>query len=152
MIENRAQRIFGIRPDLAVVAGAALFDAPTVKAQRPLPKSEYDYVDWSWEKWRKITKAVRPRVTGEQSGKAELIDLLASGNEKITTLAGVANAAQEIKNRLHVFLGDLPKSKPPLAAKITEETSRDGTHFAETRVSNRAKRICAGRICSFRKI
>ena len=27
---------------------------------------------------------------------------------------------------MHVFLGDAPKSKPPLDAKITEETSRDG--------------------------
>jgi len=108
------------------VAGAAWFNAPPVKAQRRLPKSEYDYVDWSWETWRKITQAVRPRVSGEQSGKAELIDLLASGNEKITTQQAWQTRRSEIKNRLHMFLGDVPKSKPPLAAKITEETSRDG--------------------------
>jgi hypothetical protein len=107
-------------------AGAALGNAPPVKAQRALPKSEYDYVDWSWEKWRKITKAVRPRVTGEQSGKAELIDLLVTGNEKITTPQAWQTRREEIKNRLQAFLGDLPKSKPPLAAKITEETSHDG--------------------------
>jgi hypothetical protein len=108
------------------VASAALLDAPPVKGQRHLPKSEYDYVDWSWEKWRRITKAVRPRVSSEQSGKAELIDLLASGNEKITTPQAWQRRREEIKNRLHVFLGDSPKSKPPLAAKITEETSHDG--------------------------
>ena len=108
------------------VAGAALFNAPRVDAQRPLPKSEYDYVDWSWEKWRQITKAVRPRVSSEQSGKAELIDLLGSGVEKITTAQAWQTRRAEIKNRLHVVLGDLPKTKPPLAAKITEETSHEG--------------------------
>lgn len=108
------------------VAGAALFDAPRVDAQRPLPKSEYDYVDWSWEKWRQITKAVRPRVSSEQAGKAELIDLLGSGVEKITTAQAWQTRRAEIKNRLRVVLGDLPRTKPPLAAKITEETSHEG--------------------------
>lgn len=107
------------------VAGAALFNAPPVKAQRPLPKSEYDYVDWSWEKWREITKTVRPGVSGEQSGKAELVDLLTTGNEKVTTSQAWQRRREEIKSRLHVFLGEPPRSKPPLAAKITEETSRD---------------------------
>jgi dienelactone hydrolase len=107
-------------------AGAALFDAPPVRAQRPLPKSEYDYVDWSWEKWRRITKAVRPRVTGEQSGKAELIDLLAGGNEKITAPQAWQTRRAEIKNLLNVFLGEAPKSKPQVAATIRGETSHDG--------------------------
>ena len=108
------------------VAGATLLNPRPVKAQRPLPKSEFDYVDWSWEKWRKITRAVRPQVSGEQSGKAELIDLLASRNEKITTRQAWLSHRAEIKNSLHMFLGDFPKSKAPLAAKITEETSHDG--------------------------
>ncbi len=107
------------------VAGAAVFNGPRVRAQRPLPKSEYDYVDWSWEKWREITKAVRPRVSGEQSGKAELTDLLASGNKKVTSSQAWQTRREEIKNRLLVFLGESPKSQPPLAAKVTEETSRD---------------------------
>jgi hypothetical protein len=106
------------------VAGAAV-SAPPIRAQRALPKSEYDYVDWSWERWRQITKAARPRVSGEQSGKAELVDLLASGNEKITSPQAWQSRSQEIKNRLHIFLGDPPNSKPSLAAKITEETSSD---------------------------
>ncbi|MGI9069383.1 MAG: alpha/beta hydrolase family protein [Pyrinomonadaceae bacterium] len=108
------------------VAGAVLLNAPPVKAQRRLPKSEYDYVDWSWEKWRKITKAVRPRVSGAQSGKAELVDLLASGNEKIATPQAWKTRREEIKDLLQKLLGELPKSKPTLAAKITEETSHDG--------------------------
>lgn len=107
------------------VAGAALVSAPSAGAQRPLPKSEYDYVDWSWEKWRTITKAVRPRVSSEQSGKAELIDLLVNGNRKITAQEWKARRA-EIKSRLRSFLGEPPKSKAPLAAKITEETQHDG--------------------------
>ena len=108
------------------VAGAALFDSSPVKAQRPLPKSEYDYVDWSWKKWQSITKAVRPRVSSEQSGKAELIDLLARGSEKITTSQAWQRRREEIKHLLSVFLGEPPKSKPPLAAKVTEEVPRDG--------------------------
>lgn len=108
------------------VAGAASFSAPSVKAQRPLPKSEYDYVDWSWEKWRRVTRAVRPRISSEQSGKAELIDLLAVGSEKITTPQKWQTRRQEIKDRLHSFLGEVPKSKPPLATRTTGETSHDG--------------------------
>jgi hypothetical protein len=107
------------------VAGAALVSAPSAEVQRALPKSEYDYVDWSWEKWRTITKAVRPRVSSEQSGKAELIDLLVNGNRKITAQEWKARRA-EIKSRLGSFLGEPPKSKAPLAAKITEETQHDG--------------------------
>jgi hypothetical protein len=69
---------------------------------------------------------VRPRVTTEQSGKAELIDLLATGNKKITTSQAWQKRRAEINDALHIFLGDSPKSKPPLAARITEETSGDG--------------------------
>jgi dienelactone hydrolase len=110
---------------LAAAAGAFLFDAPAVKAQRPLPKSEYDYVDWSWERWRKMTKAARPHLTGAQAGKAELIDLLDRDGKKITTLQQWQAKREEIKMRLKVFLGDAPQSKPPLNAKILEETSRE---------------------------
>ncbi len=106
----------------SAVAGAVMFNAHSVTSQRPLPKSEYDYVDWSWEKWRRITRATRPRISSEQTGKAELIDLLANGTGKITTAQAWQTRREEIKTRLRVFLGDSPKSKPPLAAKISEET------------------------------
>lgn len=95
--------------------------------QRPVPKSEYDYVDWSWEKWRRMTGQTRPRVQGEQANKAELIDLLAPGNQKITTRPAWATRREEIRRLLTVFLGEPPTSKPPLSAKITEETTHD-TH------------------------
>lgn len=109
----------------SAVAGAALLNVPALKGQRPLPKSEYDYVDWSWEKWRRITRKTRPRVNGDQAGKAELIDLLASGNQKISTLQGWQRQREGIKKLLSVFVGDSPKTKPSLAAKVTEETSYD---------------------------
>ena len=109
----------------SAVAGAALLNVPALKGQRPVPKSEYDYVDWSWEKWRSITRETRPRVNGDQAGKAELIDLLASGNQKITTSQGWQRQREGIKKLLDVFLGDPPKTKPALAAKVTEEISYD---------------------------
>jgi hypothetical protein len=109
----------------AAVAGAALFNVPLVQAQRPVPKSEYDYVDWSWEKWRQITKENRPRAYGEQAGRAELIDLLTPGGKKITTPQAWATRQEEIKSLLKVFVGEPPKSKPALAAKTIEETSHD---------------------------
>src|SRR5688572_14431587 len=110
----------------SALGGATLFKGSSLQAQRPLPKSEYDYVDWSWEKWRRITRAVRPRASGEQSGKAELIDLLASGKEKVTTPEAWEIRRREIQDRLRMFLGVSPRSKPSLAAKITEETAQDG--------------------------
>ena len=108
------------------MAGAGLLGAPPAKAQRPLPKSEYDYVDWSWEKWRTITQAVRPQVSGEQTGKAELIDLLTTANGKITTPEGWQRRRTNIRDRLRVVLGETPASKPPLAVKILEESSHEG--------------------------
>ncbi|MGB7069644.1 MAG: alpha/beta hydrolase family protein, partial [Pyrinomonadaceae bacterium] len=108
-----------------VVAGAALYDAPKIKAQRPLPKSEYDYVDWSWENWRKITKPARPRISSEQSGKAELIDLFGSGSKKISTQSEWQKGREDIKRRLNFFLGVPPRSKVRLLPKIVDETSRD---------------------------
>lgn len=108
------------------VAGSALSNATPARAQKPVPKSEYDYVDWSWEKWRRITRATRPRVSSAQSGKAELIDLLESGNGKITTPQRWEEQRNEIKARLNIFFGNPPDSKPPLAPKITEESSHDG--------------------------
>jgi dienelactone hydrolase len=96
-------------------------------AQRPLPKSEYDYVDWSWERWRQITRATRPRIVTEQTGKAELIDPLIRSGEKITTAEQWQTQRQAIKQVLKVFLGEEPKTDPPLEAKILEETSR-GNH------------------------
>ena len=115
----------------SAVAGAVLSKVPLVEAQRPVPKSEYDYVDWSWQKWQKITRQNRPRVSGEQAGRAELVDLLTPGGKKITTSKAWATRREEIKTLLEVFLGEPLKSKPALAAKTIEETSHD-THILRT--------------------
>jgi len=112
----------------SAVAGAVLLDAPAFKAQRPVPKSEYDYVDWSWQRWRKITRENRPRVYGEQAGRAELTDLLITEGRKITTPKAWQARREEIKNLLKVFLGEPPKAKTPLAAKTIEEKSHE-THI-----------------------
>ena len=111
---------------VGLAAAAILNGATPVRAQRPLPKSEYDYVDWSWTNWRRITKAARPRIKGSQSGKAELIDLLDSDGRKITTRLDWTSKRDEIKKRVDIFLGDPPGSKTPLRAKILEESARDG--------------------------
>ncbi len=94
---------------------------PSAQAQRE-PKSEFDYVDWSWEKWREVTGQPPPRVRGEQSGKAELTDLLVSGNNRIATPQAWETRRKEIKSLLKVFLGEPPGNKPPLAPRITDDT------------------------------
>jgi len=104
-----------------------MFTASAGAVQRPLPKSEYDYVDWSWQKWRRITRAVRPRVSGEQAGKAELIELLGTGNQKTTTEQDWQTRRAEFKKLVNAFLGESPKTKPPLAVRLMEESSYD-TH------------------------
>lgn len=95
-------------------------------AQRPLPKSEFDYIDWSWQRWRAITRTTHPRVSGRQSGKAELIYPL--DNSDKTTIKSQAEwnqRKQQIKEVVSFFLGKPPVSKPPLAPKILEEKGLD---------------------------
>lgn len=119
-------------------ASTALPKISLSQTKRALPKSEYDYVDWSWEKWRAITRQTRPRVQGEHTGKAELIDLLAPGNQKITTAQAWATRRDEIKRLLNVFLGEAPKSKPPLNARITKETTFETHTLQEIRFDSEA--------------
>ena len=111
-----------------LAAGATASGALEIRAQRPLPKSEYDYVDWSWENWRKITRAVRPKIARGHTGKAELSDLLETNGKKITTSSAWREKRDEIKKRVEVFLGENPRSVAPLQPKIIEETSFD-THI-----------------------
>jgi dienelactone hydrolase len=119
------------RRDFLELAGATLtalaLTAGRTLAQRALPKSEYDYVDWSWERWRRLTKATRPRIITEQAGKAELIDLLTRSGTKITTPEQWLSQRAAIQRVLKVFLGESPNTKPPLEIRITEETAR-GNH------------------------
>jgi dienelactone hydrolase len=106
---------------------AMALTARQAQAQRPLPKSEYDYVDWRWERWRQITGATRPRLVTEQTGRAELIDPLIRSGEKITTPERWQWQRNSIKRVLQIFLGAPPNTKPPLEPRVIEETAR-GNH------------------------
>ena len=107
------------------LAASAVLDVRVI-AQRPLPKSEFDYVDWSWQRWREITKQVRPKIKGAQTGLAELIDLLMLGEEKITTAAQwEARRAATLKVVFEI-LGTPPREKPALSPEVIEETSHEG--------------------------
>src|SRR5688500_8723190 len=91
--------------ELVVTAAAAgSISGQVKKSSRPIPKSEYDYVDWSWEKWRSITKATRPRALGEHTGKAELIDLLTFKGKKVLSPNEWKVRRESIKNVLRIFL------------------------------------------------
>ena len=109
------------------VAAMATTSVPIV-AQRPVPRSEFDYVDWNWLRWRNMTRATYPRVTGRQSGKAELIYPLDNMDKStITTVTDWERRKASIVNVISNFTGELPRSKPPLEPKTIEETKLD-TH------------------------
>jgi len=109
-----------------VTLAATAVKANSPLAQRPLPKSEYDYVDWSWDRWRRITHLGRARITTEQTGKSELIDLLTVSGRKITTPEQWQSQRNAIRRVLTVFLGEPPTMKAALEARVVEETSRGG--------------------------
>ncbi len=98
-----------------------------VSAQRPLPKSEFDYVDWSWQRWRRITRASRPRLTTEQSGKAELVDLLTVGRRKIASQVEWQTQRAAITKDILQILGQGSLEKVELAPAADEESSQ-GSH------------------------
>ncbi|MBI4909104.1 MAG: prolyl oligopeptidase family serine peptidase [Acidobacteria bacterium] len=88
------------------------------QSQRPAVRS--GYVDWSWDRWREITKESRPAITSDQTGKAALSDLLDS--------ADWATRRARLRQVLDVFLGQAPQSKPPLEAKIVKEEDAGDHH------------------------
>ncbi len=101
-----------------------LLQAAGMAAQRPpvKPKNEYGYVEWDWERWRRMTGEQRPKVTSEQAGKAELAELV----PKAGTLAAWQERRQGIERVLDVFLGEPPKTKPRPHTKLLEEARLDG--------------------------
>jgi len=92
-----------------------------VAAQRPASKSEFDYVDWSWERWREITGETRPHLITEQTGKAELIDLLTHRGSPITRPEQWNAQREAIKRVLEVFFGAPPAVKVESAPQVIEE-------------------------------
>jgi dienelactone hydrolase len=118
--------------------------AQALPAQRQAPKSEYDYVDWTWERWQKMTGESRPRVKSGMSGKAELVPLLGDGPGRITSTEHWNRRRSEIKSVFDVFLGRPPSNRPPLDTRVLEETE-EPTHIRTklTYVTEPGERVSA---------
>lgn len=123
---------------IAAAAAAAVAEQRSAAQQapaRPLPKSEFDYVDWSWERWRWITRATRPTITRPQTGSPELLELLNPTGAAIhgvpwgTRRAGILDVLRE-------FMGSPPAAAAPLDARVLRE-ERTPTHVRR-QVSYRA--------------
>ena len=117
------------RRELLRLAGGMAAAMPAVgrarSAQRPLPKSEFDYVDWTWARWRDIANNARPSLTTPQSGQAELLDLL---NPAATAPAlPWEERRKAIRSTLATFLGEPASDPVPLEAETLEETD-EGSH------------------------
>src|SRR5690348_14702456 len=91
-----------------------------VAGSLPARHSEFDYVDWSWDRWRTITGAQKPTIAGEQSGKAELIELAPKAR---SAWPARRNGFQEV---MAPFLGVAPAAKPPLSVETLGEFRGDG--------------------------
>ena len=76
--------------------GLALASAAFAPSQRQPPRHEFDYVDWTWDRWREITRETRPAVTSDQVGRAELMELAnpapSQGSWPIAVRASVASS------------------------------------------------------------
>jgi dienelactone hydrolase len=107
------------RREFLEMPGLALAAAPMVAGQRPLPKSEFDYVDWSWERWREMTGEARPSVTSDQTGRAELIDL-ADRQAPLTESAWQERRAT-FRRILDVFVGASPSGRTALKPQVVDE-------------------------------
>ena len=93
----------------------------TARAQRrPLPKSEFDYVDWSWTRWRDMTSSTRPTLATAQTGRAELVDLLNPAGA--ASPPPWADRRRAIRETMDAFLGEPPRAVVPLASETLEET------------------------------
>jgi len=84
------------------------------------------YVQWNWAAWREISQETRPEIVSDQTGRADLVDLLTYQGRKITSPSEWEPRRAYIDGLLQAFLGAPPASKPPLAVKVIEETQQDG--------------------------
>ena len=114
------------RRDVLRMAGALAIvplktPVQTARAQRrPLPKSEFDYVDWSWTRWRDMTSSTRPTLATAQTGRAELVDLLNPAGA--ASPPPWADRRRAIRETMDAFLGEPPRAVVPLASETLEET------------------------------
>ena len=108
---------------LRMAAGLAFAPAAvdTRRQARPLPKGEFDYVDWSWARWREITRQVRPSVSTPQAGRAELLDLVDPA-KAVATAQQWTERQRAIRATVSVFLGEPPAPAAPLVSETLEET------------------------------
>jgi hypothetical protein len=100
------------RREFLEMPGLALAAAPLIRRQRPLPKSEYDYVDWSWQRWREVTGESRPSMPSDQTGRAELVEL--ADRSPSLTEKGWNTRRAAYRSILDVFLGRQPSDRTPL--------------------------------------
>jgi dienelactone hydrolase len=108
------------RREFLEMSGLVLATAPPIRRQRPLPRSEYDYVDWSWQRWRELTGESRPSTASDQTGRAELIEL----GDRSSALTENAWATRRAAYRsiIDVFLGAPPANRAALNATLVDET------------------------------
>lgn len=118
--------VLGCFAGVAAAAVPACRSATQQPAPRPLPKSEFDYVDWNWNRWRAITGSVRPVIHRPQAGRPELLDLLNPAGAAASPPWGERRA--EILAALREFIGDAPASSGPLEPRVVEE-ERTSTHL-----------------------
>lgn len=89
-------------------------------APKKAPHSEFDYVDWSWERWHSITGGPRPTIVGEQSGKAELIELAPKEQRDWPA------RRRTFEETMTPFMGVAPAADTPLLPETLGEFSGDG--------------------------
>src|SRR5439155_26651590 len=117
---NRVQRGGAMnRREFLEMPGLALAAAPLIRRQRPLPKSEFDYVDWTWQRWREVTGEPRPSTPSDQTGHAELVEL-GDRSPSLTEKAWKTRRAA-YRSILDVFLGAPPSDRTALNSQVVDE-------------------------------
>ena len=94
--------------------------------QRPRPKSEFDYVDWSWARWQETTGSARPSLKTSQAGQTELLDLL--NPTAAPNAPPWEDRRRSIASTLSTFLGKPATAVVPLQAEALEEIDA-GSHM-----------------------
>ncbi len=112
------------------LAAAGTFQ--TKRKPKSASNNEFDYIDWSWDRWRRITGDQRPQLTGEQSGKAELIELAPKERKDWPERQ---KTFQEV---MAPFFGAPLASKPPLLPQVLEEYRSDGFTRRKVRYQSEA--------------
>jgi len=91
-----------------------------LQAAAAVPRSPY--VDWSWDKWREITAASPINLTTEQTGQASLSALVPPGMKA----ADWPTRRAELRRVIGLYVGEPPKTKPPLDVRMDGEERIEG--------------------------